>query len=93
MKYTEYRGRKMIVGWPEKIEEAQTITSIEVDGKVFSRIAFGEEACGRDTSRPCRDCGVLEGEFHVLGCLVERCPKCGDQLHGCSCKKKEHHLH
>jgi len=32
--------------------------------------------------KPCGDCGVLKGEFHVEGCDIEICPKCGGQLIG-----------
>jgi hypothetical protein len=32
--------------------------------------------------KPCDDCGVLKGEFHVEGCDIEICPKCGGQLIG-----------
>jgi len=33
----------------------------------------------------CHDCGAKEGEIHELGCDMERCPKCGNQLISCSC--------
>ncbi|MBI4671773.1 MAG: hypothetical protein HY741_08920 [Chloroflexi bacterium] len=33
----------------------------------------------------CGDCGVREGEFHVLGCDMEDCPFCGQQLISCDC--------
>lgn len=33
----------------------------------------------------CHDCGVREGELHVLGCDTERCPFCGYQLITCDC--------
>jgi hypothetical protein len=35
--------------------------------------------------RPCHDCNCQVGEIHVLGCDMERCPKCGGQLIGCGC--------
>ncbi|MFH0755906.1 MAG: hypothetical protein V2B15_01295 [Bacteroidota bacterium] len=34
------------------------------------------------SERPCNDCGVLKGEYHVEGCDIEICPKCGGQLIG-----------
>jgi hypothetical protein len=33
----------------------------------------------------CGDCGVEEGEFHVLGCDCEKCPFCFRQLISCDC--------
>lgn len=42
--------------------------------------------CGcHDKSTKCHDCGCREGEFHVLGCDMERCPFCGGQLISCEC--------
>ena len=33
----------------------------------------------------CHDCGCEEGELHELGCDMERCPFCGEQLISCAC--------
>lgn len=33
----------------------------------------------------CHDCGCKEGEIHELGCDMERCPFCGEQLITCGC--------
>jgi len=37
-------------------------------------------------SSVCSACGVLEGEFHLLGCSVEVCPWCDGQLSNCNCR-------
>jgi hypothetical protein len=31
----------------------------------------------------CHECGVKEGQLHLLGCDMEYCPFCGDQLISC----------
>lgn len=92
-KSVKYRGAEVILGWPEKIEEAQTIKFLEIDGEQYQRIPYGAETFDWNTDRPCRDCKVVAGELHVIGCAKEQCPKCGGQIFGCSCKKTEHHLH
>jgi hypothetical protein len=86
-KFVTYRGRQMIAGWPEKIEEAQTITHYEIDGQKYARIPYGSE---RHPWRAdsCRDCGALKGELHVPLCDVEICPKCGGQVIDCHCDQK-----
>src|SRR5262249_55224737 len=35
------------------------------------------------TLTKCHDCGARPGEYHRLGCDVERCPRCGFQLLTC----------
>lgn len=34
----------------------------------------------------CPACGVEEGDYHFLGCLVEVCPWCEGQLSKCNCR-------
>lgn len=34
---------------------------------------------------PCHDCNAGLGMFHHIGCDMERCPGCGNQLLGCGC--------
>ena len=36
-------------------------------------------------NRNCHDCNCEEGEFHLPGCDMERCPFCGTQLISCRC--------
>lgn len=33
----------------------------------------------------CGDCGVAPGGAHHLGCDMQRCPTCSDQLISCGC--------
>ena len=39
----------------------------------------------RERRRICNDCGVLEGHIHELGCDMEHCPFCDQQLISCEC--------
>src|SRR5262245_35003118 len=36
-----YNGIEMIEGWPERIEEAQTIAEYSIGGTLYSRVAYG----------------------------------------------------
>ncbi len=41
---------------------------------------------GKGNRGECPACGVLEGDYHFLGCLVEVCPWCEGQLSKCNCR-------
>ncbi len=55
---------------------------IEINGEFFDR-----DCNYFDYRERCHDCNIVnaKGNFHHLGCDVERCPKCGFQLIGCDC--------
>ena len=54
-----------------------TLSEVTIDGVPYPR--------DRSTDRRCGDCGAKSGEFHHLGCDLERCPRCGRQLISCGC--------
>lgn len=70
----------------QKLENAQATTHYKIDGKEVARIRYGEEADDFGAGvGPCHDCGAVKGQFHIVGCDVERCPKCAGQAITCDC--------
>ena len=83
-----YRGVRMIAEWPERIRQAQLETTCRPNRIELPRVRYGDEQEDWGArERPCGDCFVVRGEYHVPGCDVERCPDCGGQLwFGCECE-------
>lgn len=61
------------------------------DPRVYKPIKYGEEGedWGFEAGLPCHDCYCKRGDFHHVGCDVERCPRCGGQAIGCDCEQEE----
>jgi hypothetical protein len=78
--------------------QAQAEKTVELKGKRYRRIRYGNEIrywkgdAPQDVNwdelfgRPCHDCFVVRGEFHVDGCDMEVCPRCKGQYLGCECR-------
>ncbi|OYP38928.1 hypothetical protein [Rhodopirellula sp. MGV] len=81
-----YNGMIMDEEWPARIIEAQSITTLEIDGKPFERIRFGDERdLPVESMEHCGDCGVLKEQYHVPSCDIEQCPNCFGQVMSCGC--------
>lgn len=86
VKLVTLHGMSVAEGWPERVRAAQEITSYDIGGKSYPRVVYGDELGDWGAERgPCHDCGAINGQFHVAGCDVEQCPKCGGQSIGCMC--------
>ncbi len=90
-KFVIYNGVTVSDDWPQKIEDAQLNQTVFINGKEYGRVRYGEEKGYKSAdARPCRDCAVIKGQFHVPGCDFERCPVCDGQAMGCDCREKLH---
>ena len=81
-----HNGVEMAEDWPEQIDVAQKEPTYQIGGRQFGRIRYGDEKDDWGArSQVCADCAVARGQFHVPGCDVERCPRCGGQVITCAC--------
>ena len=86
-----YNGVELHREAPKDLVDTQEITFFESqNGQKYARLRYGTETGWLEIDPtfadiPCHDCGAIKGQFHCDGCDVEQCPKCGNQLLGCSC--------
>ena len=88
--FVEFRGRRVMAGWPEQLAAAQEIATYGIEGVEYPRIRYGAESEDWGAERgPCHDCAAIRGEFHVPGCDAEECPACHGSIFSCDCEKDE----
>jgi hypothetical protein len=75
----------MAKGWLARMAAAQKQPTIDIGGVDYDRVQYGREAFLSAPASACRDCAVALGQYHVIGCCVEACARCGGQALGCDC--------
>ena len=61
---------------------------IRINGMDYTPLPFEKKDTvftGKQFSKRCPECNVLNGGFHHVGCSLEICPKCGGKWINCRC--------
>jgi hypothetical protein len=82
----EWLENQDLKAWLDEVIEAQSDRLYSIGGVTYERIIYGSEKDDRGAEEhDCRDCGIAKGLFHLPGCDVEECPKCGARAISCGC--------
>ena len=94
------RGKRVPVGWWNKLKSSQEVRTIEFEGREYPRIPFGEETRvlastpsgdqveGSDCCKACL--ARARSELHVSHCPAEECPICHESLRRCLHRDRSH---
>lgn len=66
-----------------------TADALHRAGVAVPTFRWGDDPGWRARRGRCPDCGVAIGGFHHLGCDIQRCPVCRQQLISCECRWDE----
>jgi hypothetical protein len=72
--------------WLKRIADAQRLTHTFIGGQRYERVKHGADP--HFPGDYCGDCGCEKGQYHVRGCDVEQCPRCGGAALCCSCHRQ-----
>jgi len=96
--------KKQLDCFKSELEKSQKYSILydEKESRYYYRVIYGKENelyynIGKETYISdfytkftyCDDCVAKQGEYHLLGCDLEPCPKCGEQLISCDCEYGE----
>jgi hypothetical protein len=74
------KGKEEVVAAPD-----QAIAHVSIAGVCYRRIRCGDEQDVGGEMDFCSDCLAQEGQYHAIGCDLEECPKCHQQMISCGC--------
>lgn len=79
-----------LCGREKELSESCIEHYIRIGGEYFKALKYKARnktlyEIQKNISRRCPHCGVKEGGYHHVGCIIEICPKCGKPWLSCSC--------